>query len=88
MHELLNSYYSYQLLFSFNTLLDSPHPYIFFNQDRMTMTFLGFLLSANGDLLNPVNKEILEPQLMNATLRGQLKVQGVDFDKNYEDWNR
>ena len=52
------------------------------------MTFLGFLLSANGDLLNPVNEEILEPQLINATLWRQLKVQGVDFDENSETWDR
>ncbi|XP_046860852.1 E3 ubiquitin-protein ligase rnf213-alpha-like [Xenia sp. Carnegie-2017] len=62
----------------------SPHPYIFFNHDRHSMTFLGFLLNDNGDLLDPGNGTILEQRLMPATLRGQLKEQGVDFDVNYE----
>ena len=48
------------------------------------MTFLGFLLNDNGDLLDPGNRTILEQRLMPTTLRGQLKVQGVDFDVNYE----
>ena len=48
------------------------------------MTFLGFLLNDNGDLLDPGNRTILEQRLMPATLRGQLKEQGVDFDVNYE----
>ena len=66
----------------------SPHPYIFFNHDRDSMTFLGFLLSEKGDLLDPGTDKILEQRLMAPTLRGQLKHQGVDFDVNYEDRDR
>ena len=66
----------------------SPHPYIFFNEDRMSMTFLGFLLNQNGDLLNPASSEVLVPKLVDPTLRGQLKHQGVDFDVNYEKRDR
>ncbi|XP_046860850.1 E3 ubiquitin-protein ligase rnf213-alpha-like [Xenia sp. Carnegie-2017] len=62
----------------------SPHPYILFNNDRNSMTFLGFLLNDNGDLLDPGSKNILEKRLMPAKLREQLKIQGVDFDVNYE----
>ena len=71
---------------SYNNMffLCSPHPYIFFNHDRDSMTFLGFLLSEKGDLLDPGTKRILEQRLMEPTLRGQLKHQGVDFDVNYE----
>ncbi|CAB4038132.1 E3 ubiquitin- ligase rnf213-alpha-like [Paramuricea clavata] len=52
------------------------------------MTFLGFLLSHNGDLLVPGTNEILEQRLMDAALRAQLKCQGVDFDVNYEERDR
>ena len=66
----------------------SPHPYIFFNRDRNSMTFLGFLLNENGDMLDPGTNTILEQRLMEPTLRGQLKQQGVDFDVNHEKRNR
>ena len=66
----------------------SPHPYIFFNHDRVSMTFLGFRLSQDGDLLNPETTEVLVKKMMNPTLRGQLKHQGVDFDVNYEKRDR
>jgi hypothetical protein len=52
------------------------------------MTFLGFLLSENGDLLDPGTNTILEEKLMEPSLRGQLKHQGVDFDVNYEKRDR
>ena len=52
------------------------------------MTFLGFRLSRRGDLLHPGTNTILEQRLMNPTLRGQLKAQGVDFDLNYEKRDR
>ena len=48
------------------------------------MTFLGFLLNDNGDLLDPGSKSILEDSLMPAELRRNLKKQGVDFGVNYE----
>ena len=52
------------------------------------MTFLGFRISNNGDLLDPVTNSVLEKRLMDPTLRQQLKVQGVDFDANYEERDR
>ena len=71
-----------------NKLFYSPHPYIFFNHDRFTMTFLGFRLNEKGDLLNPANNDVLEKKLMNPTLRGQLNAQGVNFDADYEKRDR
>ena len=69
-------------------LFYSPHPYIFFNHDRDSMTFLGFRLNPNGDLLDPANNTVLERRLMNPTLRGQLNAQGVNFDTDYEKRDR
>ena len=37
----------------------SPHPYIFFNPDHATMTFLGFQVDQNGNLLDPRPKKSL-----------------------------
>ena len=52
------------------------------------MTFLGFLLNGNGDLLNPGTNQVLEKNIMNSTLTRQLKEQGVGFDANYEKRDR
>ena len=71
-----------------NDFFYSPHPYIFFNHDRFTMTFLGFRLNQNGDLLDPGSNKVLENRLMEPTLRGQLNAQGVDFDADYEQRDR
>ena len=58
----------------------SPHPYIFFNHDHHSMTFFGFRLNDHGDLLGIGSERILEERLINATLKEQLKAQGVDFN--------
>lgn len=31
----------------------SSHPYLFFNQDRVTITFVGFIVTPQGDLVDP-----------------------------------
>ena len=82
----MHGLYDFQIIIKsiFILFCYSPHPYIFFNHDRVSMTFLGFLLSGDGNLLNPATNEVLEQNMMDPTLRGQLKHQGVDFDANYE----
>ena len=52
------------------------------------MTFLGFMLNSNGDLVNPSTRDVLETNLIEANLRNQLRQQGVDFDQNYENRER
>ena len=42
----------------------SKHPYLFFNQDHTTMTFLGFSILPNGDLIDHETNEIIERDLM------------------------
>ena len=61
-------------------LFFSPHPYIFFNHDHHSMTFFGFRLNDQGDLLDIGSERILEERLINPTLKGQLKAQEVDFN--------
>ena len=63
---------------------NNPHPYIFFNPDGHTMTFLGFQISPNGHLLDSNNqsviikKNIMLPQLFNT-----LSVNRVKLQENY-----
>lgn len=71
---------SYQYIF----LILSPHPYLFFNQDHITMTFFGFYINSNGDLVDPGTKRILEKGLMSKPLRNGLQAQLVDFTTNTE----
>ncbi|XP_022796392.1 E3 ubiquitin-protein ligase rnf213-alpha-like isoform X2 [Stylophora pistillata] len=62
----------------------SPHPYLFFNQDHITMTFLGFFINSAGDLVDPQTSKTLEKGLMSKPLRNGLQAQGVDFATNME----
>ncbi|XP_022806308.1 E3 ubiquitin-protein ligase rnf213-alpha-like [Stylophora pistillata] len=62
----------------------SPHPYLFFNQDHITMTFLGFFINTAGDLVDPQTRQTLEKGLMSKQLRNGLQAQLVDFATNIE----
>ena len=77
-------------LFFFNGLylFNSSHPYIFFNQDRVTMTFVGFHIDQNGNLIDPDRRVIIQPNLMSRHLRTGLFVQKVDMETNYESWSK
>ncbi|XP_077865143.1 E3 ubiquitin-protein ligase RNF213-like [Saccoglossus kowalevskii] len=58
---------------------NSPHPYIFFNRDHITMTFLGFTIDEMGNLLESGTGNILEPNVMSAQLQRGLTEQHVDL---------
>ena len=67
---------------------DSSHPYIFFNQDRMSITFVGFMVTPNGDLMDPKTNEILEHAIMTSRLYTGLKQNRVNFDDDYRNWSK
>ena len=48
------------------------------------MTFLGFYINSNGDLVDPGTGGILEKNLMSKPLRNGLQTQGVDFTTDTE----
>ena len=53
----------------------SFHPYLFFNQDHETLTFLGFNVDANGNLLDPDTRAIIQPGMMTSNLYQDLNRQ-------------
>ncbi|XP_022797655.1 E3 ubiquitin-protein ligase rnf213-alpha-like isoform X3 [Stylophora pistillata] len=67
---------------------NSPHPYIFFNPDHVTMTFLGFQVDQDGNLLDPKTKEIIERNIISRPLRTGLHVQKVDLDNDFESYSK
>ncbi|XP_052615833.1 E3 ubiquitin-protein ligase RNF213 isoform X2 [Peromyscus californicus insignis] len=65
-----------------------PHPYVFFNGDRMTMTFIGFHLQPNNngyvDAINPSNGKVIKKNVMTEELFQGLKLQRVPFNINFD----
>uniref|UniRef100_A0A8C0H5B1 RING-type E3 ubiquitin transferase n=1 Tax=Chelonoidis abingdonii TaxID=106734 RepID=A0A8C0H5B1_CHEAB len=65
-----------------------PHPYIFFNEDRVSMTFIGFHLQTNNkggvDAINPMNGNIIKKDVMTVQLYRGLVLQRVPFNINFD----
>ena len=76
------------ILFS-HLRLFSPHPYVFFNRPyNDTMTFLGFRVDEEGNLLDPRTEQIIQERLMTRHLRTGLHVQRVDFNTDFESYSK
>ncbi|XP_034559632.1 E3 ubiquitin-protein ligase rnf213-alpha-like isoform X2 [Notolabrus celidotus] len=69
-----------------------PHPYIFFNDDRTSMTFIGFHLELNNqrgvDAINPLTREVIKRNIMTQKLYTGLSVQGVPFNRDFDQLSR
>uniref|UniRef100_A0A3Q4I5J3 RING-type E3 ubiquitin transferase n=1 Tax=Neolamprologus brichardi TaxID=32507 RepID=A0A3Q4I5J3_NEOBR len=69
-----------------------PHPYIFFNDDHMSMTFIGFHLKPNNqkgfDAVNPLTKEVIKKNIMTRQLYNGLKLQRVPFNTDFDQFPR
>ncbi|XP_073332592.1 E3 ubiquitin-protein ligase rnf213-alpha-like [Pagrus major] len=65
-----------------------PHPYIFFNDDHMSMTFIGFHLKLNSqrgvDAINPLTGEVIKQNIMTRQLYNGLKLQRVPFNRDFD----
>jgi hypothetical protein len=66
----------------------SPHPYIFFNNDRETITPVGFTVSRQGHLINPENNSTIERNIMPKSLYEGLKANGVNFSDDHRKWTK
>ncbi|KAI5615249.1 E3 ubiquitin-protein ligase rnf213-alpha [Silurus asotus] len=63
------------------------HPYILFNADNESMTFLGFHIH-NLNAVDARTKVIVEEKVINRTLFNQLNAQKVPFNINFEQMSR
>ncbi|CAH3163087.1 unnamed protein product, partial [Porites evermanni] len=68
----------------------STHPYLFFNPDHETLSFLGFKVDEDGnaEFLDPQTGEIVQKRLMPRRLRTGLHVQKVDLNHDFESKNK
>ncbi|XP_030361798.1 E3 ubiquitin-protein ligase RNF213 isoform X3 [Strigops habroptila] len=61
-----------------------PHPYLFFNEDRVSMTFIGFHFQPDGrqgvDAINPLNGNVIKRNVMTSQLYNGLLLQRVPFN--------
>lgn len=79
----LNNNISYILVFKY--FFFSPHPYLFFNQDGHSMTFLGFNIDKRtGNLVDLQTKTILEEGIMGTQLFNGLRRNNVNLTENYD----
>ncbi|KAG9491250.1 hypothetical protein GDO78_006558, partial [Eleutherodactylus coqui] len=64
------------------------HPYIFFNNDHVSMTFIGFHLEPNNaggvDAINPRDDTIIQQNVMTMQLYEGLRHQRVPFNTDFD----
>ncbi|XP_046722736.1 E3 ubiquitin-protein ligase rnf213-alpha isoform X2 [Silurus meridionalis] len=65
-----------------------PHPYIFFNDDHVSMTFIGFHLRPNDqngvDAIDPSTERVIKKNIMTKNLYEGLKLQRVPFNIDFD----
>ncbi|KAL2100664.1 hypothetical protein ACEWY4_002425 [Coilia grayii] len=65
-----------------------PHPYIFFNDDHISMTFIGFHLQPNAqngvDAIDPSTQRVIKRNIMSIGLYEGLKLQRVPFNIDFD----
>ncbi|KAJ8398812.1 hypothetical protein AAFF_G00420090 [Aldrovandia affinis] len=65
-----------------------PHPYIFFNDDHVSMTFIGFHLQVNEqngvDAIDPSRRTVIKRNIMSRELYEGLKLQRVPFNIDFD----
>ncbi|KAF7667968.1 hypothetical protein LDENG_00038400 [Lucifuga dentata] len=63
------------------------HPYIFFNDDRVSMTFIGFHLQLNEnvvDAIDPASRRVIKKNVMTRELYEGLQLQRVPFNIDFD----
>ena len=63
---------------------------MFFNNDRVSITFVGFNANSNGDLIDPVKKTPIEglEGALNCQLHAGLTQNQVNLSENYQLWDK
>lgn len=78
----MSNYLIFQPLLYYNSF----HPYLFFNQDRDTFTFMGFCVDDDCNAIDPNNGKTILPNVFSKDLKSLLKAHFVDFSDNYLNW--
>ena len=66
----------------------SPHPYVFFNDDGISMTFLGFNITPDGNMVDQATRNVLERNVMHRDLQQALRHNRVPLNENFDDLHR
>ena len=61
---------------------------MFFNEDKISITFIGFKVTRSGDLQDPVKNIIIEHQIMTTQLYKGLQHNRVNLSENYQSWEK
>ena len=72
---------------SLNLIVYSTHSYIFFNEDRSTVTFVGFIIDKRGNLCDPQGA-IIERNYISRRLHRGLERQEVKLSDNHNSWQK
>ena len=65
----------------------SSHPYMFFNEDRHSVTFVEVQITRDGRLMDPRNGQVLD-SIMSSDLSTALYTQGFRLQENYDNWSK
>ncbi len=52
------------------------------------MTFVGFNVNKEGDLIDPVKNEVIKKRAVSKELRDGLQLNNVKFDENFYEWQK
>ena len=66
----------------------TPHPYLFFNEDRQSITFVGLKITRGGHLVDSRKGRVLRSRVMSRDLSTALYTQGFRLQENYEMWTK
>ncbi|XP_051530047.1 E3 ubiquitin-protein ligase rnf213-beta-like isoform X2 [Myxocyprinus asiaticus] len=70
---------------------NESHPYIFFNADHLTMSFLGFHVRKSGTILNAVDPQsgkVLMENVMSQELHSGLERQRINLSEDFDNLRR
>lgn len=63
----------------------SPHPYLFFNPDHNTMTFVGFTIDRwTGNLMDYKTKKVIEKAILPKDLGTALYQNNVNMNEDFD----
>ena len=62
------------------------HPFLFFNRDQASMTFMGFYINESYDAIDPATGKIVWKHVISDLLCQELYVNGVNFCDDYQKW--